>query len=266
MSEESVPGGGAPAVPKTDLLDWILFVPFVLAFSLTMMLLDVFQRIGYAIGPKAIHAANVYFNYGLRYVFRIVGLREQISYAEPIEPGPPYLVISNHQSLYDVILMQTELAACQPRFIAKKELAKYLPGVSFNLRNAGHGVIDRASSSQSLKVMLHLAKEAKAHGHAVVLFPEGTRARDGVLKEYHAAGVAAFLKCAPDARIIPVTIDGSWKIQSHRRGPVPRGVKVTVVFGKSLDPAQFGRDAEKICAAVREQTVQTLEKIRSHSG
>ena len=62
----------------------------------------------------------------------------------------PYIIVCNHQSLYDIPPLIWYLRQIHPKFISKKELGRGIPSVSFNLRHGGSLLIDRAKAKDAL--------------------------------------------------------------------------------------------------------------------
>ena len=77
-----------------------------------------------------------------------------------------------------------------------------------------------------MRAIRKFGKRVEEHRYAACIFPEGTRARDGVVKEFNAAGLLALMRAAPSAVIVPVAIDGSWELMRYSMRPVPFGVRV----------------------------------------
>lgn len=121
-----------------------------------------------------------------------------------IQAGKHYLVISNHQSLLDILAV----AAALPlnfRFLAKKELF-YVPFMGWAMACAGYVPVDRSSHDSGRKAVRRIVELLKK-GLSVLLFPEGTRSPDGKI---HAFKLGAF-KIARESRveILPVVVDGT---------------------------------------------------------
>ena len=77
-----------------------------------------------------------------------------------------------------------------------------------------------------MRAIQKFGKTVEEHRYAACIFPEGTRARDGVMKEFNHAGLLALIRTTPSAVIVPVVIDGSWELMRYRMRPVPFGVRV----------------------------------------
>ena len=93
---------------------------------------------------------------------------------------------------------------------------------------------------------------------SVVIYPEGTRARSGAMGRFKRAGVLALLDAAPNLDVIPVAIDGSWRLLAHNFFPVPFGARVRIRFCPPLsrdraveDTELLARSHEMIAATIR---------------
>ena len=68
-----------------------------------------------------------------------------------------------------------------------------------------------------------------------MIFPEGTRSRDGRLRNFKMGGLSELLAAAPTLPIVPATIDGSWELLRHKLFPVPFGTRVRVRFSEPME-------------------------------
>jgi 1-acyl-sn-glycerol-3-phosphate acyltransferase len=72
-----------------------------------------------------------------------------------------------------------------------------------------------------------LGKYIEEHRRAACIFPEGTRAKDGQMRDFKNAGLLKLMKSAPSAIIVPVVISGSWELMKYKLRPIPFGVKLS---------------------------------------
>jgi 1-acyl-sn-glycerol-3-phosphate acyltransferase len=122
-------------------------------------------------------------------------------------PDGPFILMSNHQSNFDILA----LIATIPRriyWIAKKELFD-IPVFGSSIRRGGYIPLDRSDGRKALKSMDNAATIIR-QGKSVVLFPEGTRSRDGQLLPFKRGGF--MLSVRAGVPVIPVTINGSGKV------------------------------------------------------
>ncbi|MCC6933421.1 MAG: 1-acyl-sn-glycerol-3-phosphate acyltransferase [Deltaproteobacteria bacterium] len=228
--------------------DWLLYLLFVLLMLIILLLFDPLQRLAIRIS-RNLHARVIYLlNFCLVFNLKTLGAEIKINKTTHANPSLPTIVISNHQSMFDVCAMYLVFPEKLPRFIAKKELSRWIPSVSYNLRHGHNAVIDRKDRRQSIKAISSFAKLVNENKYCAVIFPEGTRARSGKLKEFHAAGLGALLKYIPEAEIFPVAVDGSWKFNRYGSSPTQTFSSVTITVGerilknKDSDPEQISSD------------------------
>jgi 1-acyl-sn-glycerol-3-phosphate acyltransferase len=242
-------------------IDWLFTVPFLIAFGLTLGIFDPLQRIARLFGPRPHEIVVGLLQKSLIAVFRICGTRVEVERSSAVEAWKPYLVIANHQSMFDVPIFGALLFSNFPKYVAKRELARWIPSISYNLRRGGNAIIDRGDTSQALSAIRQLAGEVQARGVSAVIFPEGTRARRGVIGAFKPRGTLELLRSAPTVDIVPVVIDGSWQLLRHNLLPVPFGVRVRVWIGAPI--ARTGaEDAERLLALAESQIRATLGRWR----
>ena len=107
--------------------------------------------------------------------FGICGTRLLIERSPQVKPYTPYLVIANHQSLFDIPIFGALLFTNFPKYISKRSLASWIPSISYNLRRGGNALIDRSDPEQAVAAIEQLAGEVRARGVAAVIF-QGARA------------------------------------------------------------------------------------------
>jgi 1-acyl-sn-glycerol-3-phosphate acyltransferase len=232
--------GAGEELPPVSVWDVLATPLFVLAFAGTLFVFDGVERLAFRLGGKAgLERVVVWLNRCLKASLTLLGTRFTIEGGDPFSERRPCVIVSNHQAMYDIPLLACIFSQHRPRYVAKVELARWLPGVSYNLRAGESALIDRKNASQALREIVKLGKRMQQERFGVVLFPEGTRARRGALKPFRPSGFAALLRAAPDAVVVPVAIDGAWKLAARSMGPIPTGVSVQVRVGAPLDPSLF---------------------------
>ena len=138
----------------------------------------------------------------------------------------PHIIVSNHQSMYDIPPIIWYMRRLHPKFISKKELGKGIPSVSYNLRHGGSVLIDRKNSKKSLNAIKGFGSYLSQYKRSGVIFPEGTRSKNGKIKAFHQNGLKALLQSCPEAIVVPVSINNSWKLQQWGMFPLPIGKKI----------------------------------------
>ncbi len=234
---------------------WILTPIYYIAFGLTLAVFHIIQWVSLKLGGYHTHKISVdYFNTVLVLCLRIMGIRFKIINEQYLPTGKPYIFVSNHQSLYDISPLYHFLKPYHIKFVAKKELGKWIPGISFNLKHGGSVLINRKNPRQAITALRDFAKYIEINNYSVVLFPEGTRSKDGIPKKFHPDGLKVLMKFAPRAVIVPVTINHSWKIEKNGAFPLTLGVMVNIQVHKPVGQGSMAMD--ELIAFV-EQTIKS---------
>lgn len=164
------------------------------------------------------------------------GTRLSIKGKEKIDKNRSYIIMSNHQSLFDVWAL-IALVPIQMRWVIKSEIKK-MPVFGYALERMGHIYIDRVKGKETLKRLAVAVGKIKA-GASVVIFPEGTRSEDGQLKKFHNGG--AILAMESKVSVLPVTINGSrFVLPKNTLGLMPG--KIEIIIGDEIDPTSFSEE------------------------
>ena len=231
-------------------IGWLLTPLHLVVFMAVLLVFHVAQMVALVFGYAAHKRVADYLNLGVLASLKVLGARVDLDCAQTLPSGLPLIVVANHQSMYDIPMLGWMLREHHPKFVAKIELARGLPSISYNLRHGGSVLIDRGDARGAMRAIQKFGKTVEEHRYAACIFPEGTRARDGVMKEFNHAGLLALIRTTPSAVIVPVAIDGSWELMRYRMRPVPFGVRVrcTVlapVFQNEFPVKEIGRIAEQ---------------------
>ena len=273
VAESSTAGGEPPRVEPSPsrvgpqaasparILDWVFSLPFLLAFGAILLLFDPLQRIARLFGPRPHEIVVGWLNLSLVAACRVCGTRIEVERAPGVRPNTPYLLIANHQSMFDIPIVGSLLLSNYPKYISKRELASWIPSISYNLRRGGNALIDRADRGQAVDAIRELGESAQRRGVSVVIYPEGTRSRAGELKAFKPAGAITLLKAAPALEVVPVTIDESWRLLCHNLLPVPFGTHIRVRFADPI-PRTDGNDPAQILDLARTEIEETLLRWR----
>lgn len=244
--------------------DWLFTVPFLVVFGLILGVFDPLQRIARLFGPRPHEIVVGLLQTALIKAFRLCGTTLAVERSPAVKPWTPYLVIANHQSMFDVPIFGALLFSNFPKYVAKRELARWIPSISYNLRRGGNALINRGDSEQAVTAIRELAQRVRDRRVSAVIFPEGTRARGGSLGVFRPRGTLELLRSAAEVPVVPVAIDGSWKLLRHNLLPVPFGVRVRVHIGAPI-PRSDGEGEESLLQRVEDEIRATIQRWRSEA-
>lgn len=167
---------------------------------------------------------------------------------DDIPPGETFVVMSNHQSLFDIPVLFQALRPMTLRMVAKTELYK-IPVFGRTLTIAEFVELDRSDKGKA-RESLALAQRRLKSGINVWIAPEGTRSPTGRLAPFKGGGFKLALDTG--ARILPVTIEGTRNVMAAKAATVRRGQRVDVTIHAPIDPVPYGRDGRgELVARVR---------------
>ena len=142
------------------------------------------------------------------------GIQVTLEGEENLKAGFPQIVVSNHQSWFDVFALAARLPVPN-RFVAKKELAT-IPIFGRSWRECGHVSVDRGNREAAIESLEQAWREIHEDKLTMVLFPEGTRSPDGRLQPFKKG--AFVLAVQGQVPLVPVAVLGS-------RSIMPKGGK-----------------------------------------
>ena len=164
----------------------------------------------------------------------------------PLEES--FVVMSNHQSHYDIPVLFQALRPRRLRMVAKSELFR-LPIWTGAMRAAGFVEVNRKNRVSAMK-SLDRAREAIRGGTSIWIAPEGTRSPDGELGQFKKGGF--HMAAGAGARILPVSIDGTRRILPAKGTRVHDGEHVRVVVHEPIATSE-DEDQKALMSLVRER-------------
>ncbi len=211
------------------LLAYPLTIIYFLFFGFTLAVFHPVQWFclkvfGYQAHKKSVDVLNFF----LMRCLHILGTRYSFVNTHNIPANRACIIVSNHQSMNDIPPIIWYMRKHHAKFISKKELGKGIPSISFNLRYGGGALIDRKNPEQAINAIKELAHYAERNKRSVVIFPEGTRSRNGVLKKFQTSGLNVLFENMPSALVIPISINNSWK--TFKYGKFPMGLGAYIKF------------------------------------
>ena len=208
---------------------YILSSIFYLLFGLFLILFHPLQVISFNLfGVKTLKRTVDTLNFFLICLYKIILSDISFNFREKILFKNPIIFICNHQSTFEIPILIWFLRKFEPRFVGKKELGYNIPSISYYLKNGGSVLIDRKLPEDALRKIDKFCDQVKKNNWSIVIFPEGTRSKDGTPKKFKKKGLKLILKKIPDAEIIPITINNSYKFNKWNGFPIP--IFISLIF------------------------------------
>jgi len=186
-------------------------------------------------------------------LMKISGIQLMVKGKENVPKNEPVIFVANHNSHLDIGCLCAALPV-NLHFIGKKELM-WTPVVGWYMFIAGHIFIDRSSRIKSINSLKKAAN--KIHqGKSVVMFPEGTRSLTGKVGAFKKG--AFHLAMQAKVKIVPVSIDGTFKVWSKNSNKITPG-KVVVSIGNPINTANYANNNIKDLMELAHQQIITMK-------
>jgi 1-acyl-sn-glycerol-3-phosphate acyltransferase len=188
-------------------------------------------------------------------------LNARVEVVGEVPPGR-FVIVSNHQSTADITILFWVFAAKNCKFVAKRQLGRWIPTVSVSIREGGFGLIGREPSRADLKVLREMARRLEHWDACAVIFAEGTRSRDGQLLPYRSAAVRIVAR-ESGLPLLPVAIDGT-----HVAADLPGfarhmpGGRARVTIGEPIPPEDCAGRFDEAVEGIRVWALEAIEAGR----
>ena len=227
------------------LLSTISFVAATIAGSLAALVCGALDRSG----DLVLALARLWS----RIILGVPGVKLEVKTHAPLVPGRPYVFMPNHASMVDIWAVFVAIPATF-RFIAKKQLSR-IPLFGWAMAAGRFIFIDRQNAASARRTVQEAARRIRS-GQSVVIFPEGTRTRDGHLLPFKKGGFHLAMDSGVD--IVPVAIKGSREIMPRGAALIRAGT-VTVEVGEPIPTAGLTNgDRDALIAKVRGRVAEML--------
>jgi len=168
-----------------------------------------------------------------------------------------YVMVCNHQSMLDILIIYRMLIHF--KWVSKASLFK-VPVIGWNMWLNCHVKIDRGNEKSKREMIKHCAKHLQ-NGSSIMIFPEGTRSRNGDLRPFKEGAFLIALQQKTD--IVPMVIDESYKALPEK-GIIPR--RKQKVYLRILPPVGYetfkDMSVRQLSDHVRSIIAAELEKMR----
>lgn len=216
----------------------VVLAPVVIGASLLGVRGDLYTRITRLWANLAIRAA---------------GTPVEVEGAEHVAPGRPAVVVSNHLSWFDIFALAAWLPGVY-HFVGKKEL-NAIPLFGQAWRAAGHISIDRSNREAAIGSLRRAGERIRREGSVAVIYPEGTRARNGRLQPFKKG--AFMLAIESNVPVVPLVVLGTFSIMRPDRMAI-RPSPIRLVFLPPIPPPSSPAEAESLMQRVRAEMVAVL--------
>lgn len=226
-----------------------------------------FERIRQRYPSGSVIKAVVYYLSSLtaRWCFRVF-FRVRVHHPKRVPAEGPVLIAANHQSFLDPPLVGSFVKQRPFAFIAKAGLFKFKPFGWFISALNSIPIKEDKGDMGAIKTAI----EALGKGHAILIFPEGSRSEDGAMHEFK-RGIALLVKKA-SCPVVPVAVEGcfdAWPI--HNRIPSIWSCPVEVMYGDPIPVAELMKDGpdkalERLATIIDGMRMQLRQNIRERTN
>jgi 1-acyl-sn-glycerol-3-phosphate acyltransferase len=183
---------------------------------------------------------------------KVMGIAPVYSGLEHAAGTSPRIFLANHLSTLDIWVLAPVLPVTT-RFVSKRTIF-WIPVLGQAMAVAGFIAIDRQDRASAIR-SLSRATETIRRGASIILFPEGTRSRDGRLARFKRGSFHLALEAG--VPVVPVAISGTYEVVRPRSIVVHPG-PVHVTFAPPIDVAAYAGDLEGLMAKVRSEIASRL--------
>jgi len=183
----------------------------------------------------------------------VTPMRVEVEGRENIDPHQSYVLVSNHQSQYDIFVLYGWLGV-DFKWVMKQELRKVL-GIGVACERLGHIFIDRSNHAAAVAT-LEAARSKIVDGTSVIFFPEGTRSLDGRLLRFKRGAFRMALDLG--LPILPLTVTGTRDVlPANTSDLMPGSARLIIHEPISIDGVTV-QDCQELSDRVREVIASSL--------
>ena len=196
-----------------------------------------------------------------RTLLGVSGVRVKVEGLEHMDPARSYVFISNHLSYMDTPVALAHIPA-QFRFLAKRGLFQ-IPLLGTHLSRAGHIRVPREDPRGAVKSMQLAAETIQRKAISLLIFPEGGRSHDGVLRPFKEGG--AYIAIKAGVPVTPLVMIGTRDVLPYGGGVVESGT-VTLRVLQPIETANMAlKDRGELTERVRDLIASELDVAESRS-
>lgn len=211
--------------------------------------------------PKQRRLTHAYTSFwAAQYLYMMPFLVVRVKGRSHFERRRTYVVVANHVSLGDILVL-----FCLHRHFkwVSKEAIFNVPFIGWMMRMNKYVALRRGHPN-SIARMMHACEDHLRAGSSVMLFPEGTRSRDGRMRRFkHGAFTLAVRNRLP---VLPVVVDGTQNALPKHGFLLRETGEMRVHVLPAIEPEALGDDAEDLAHRVRQRMIEELARMRGQSA
>jgi len=231
-------------------LIFLALVPFVTATVCLLALLDT------SLLKRSQVKAQIYPRLWAIILTRVAGVRIRVTGMENIDKEQTYVFAGNHTSQFDIYSFQARFPH-DFRWIAKKELFR-IPIFGPAMRKVGFISIDRSHGRKALKSLNKAAKRI-ADGSSVLIFPEGTRSKNGRLHAFKSGAILLAIKSG--VPVVPVGFNNVSQVLPKGK-LLPRGGEVEIRIGRPIPTTDYTtKDKQTLAVLLHDRVAELLNPM-----
>ena len=235
----------------------LFVIPFALLLTLLISIATLFWTLALRRDAASVQGLAAWW---ARSICTASGVTVSVTGTEKLDSEKPYIFAANHQSQFDIFALQGFLGI-DFRWLAKKELFK-VPIWGPAMRRAGYIPVDRSRGRQALKSIGEAAQKITA-GTSVIIFPEGTRTKNGIMQDFKAGAMVLAIKSGVD--IVPVAIKGTYEVLPKGKLLINPG-NVTICVGNPIATKnRTSKDKHALAKVLQEEVTELLDTMTSHA-
>jgi 1-acyl-sn-glycerol-3-phosphate acyltransferase len=194
-----------------------------------------------------------------RLILLTTGVNVEVSGLDRLEPGRTYVFVANHQSIYDIPILFWSLPF-QLRIIAKESLGRF-PFLGWHLRRTGHLLVNRARPDRAIFVW---ASTLTSRSLSLIVFPEGTRSRDGRVGRFKGGSFHMALEAG--LPVVPLSVVGSRHVMLKGRLATYPGHVRLVVHAPIQTTGMARDDSRTFAEQVRQVIIPDAQEDVTRDG
>jgi 1-acyl-sn-glycerol-3-phosphate acyltransferase len=192
-----------------------------------------------------------------RMLLRIAGVEARVTGLEHVKPEQNYLFIGNHLSLMDTPVILSKIPH-QFLFLVNVRFVR-MPFLGTHLRRGGHIPIDSNDTRASLRALNDAAKRMRERNVSMLVFPEGSRSKDGRIAEFKEGAAVIAIKAG--VPVLPFVLRGTREILPVGSAHIRKGV-VDLAVGPPISTEGLTlKDRERFTAVMRARLIEMHQEM-----